>query len=131
VIRTAARLAAVAAVSVIMLVVVPGTAPATAPSTSIQILSAAHLVEPGGHVIVTIYYSCGPATLAAGSLNVSVTEPGKSGSSFQQATCDDQKHRLEANVGPGPFEAGSASASVSVTNTGLSTQNAQAEITIR
>ena len=78
-IRTAARLAAVAAASVIMLAVVPGTAPATTPSATIQILSQAQL-QTDGTVLVTVYYLCGPAVETAGTINVGVTQPtGKVG----------------------------------------------------
>jgi len=130
-IRTAARLAAVAAASVIMLAVVPGTAPATAPSATIQILSQAQL-QTDGTVLVTVYYLCGPAVETAGTINVGVTQPtGKVGSAPQVATCDDRKHKLTAHVGPGSFSPGSASAIVNLTNAGISFTSAQAEIKIK
>ena len=133
-IRTVARLAAVAAVSVIMLAVVPGTASATAPSATIQILSQAQL-QTNGTALVTVYYLCGPAVETAGTINVGLTQPtGKFGSAPQTATCDDRKHKLTAEVGPGSltgFEAGSASAIVHLTNAGISFASAQAEVTIK
>jgi hypothetical protein len=119
-----------------MLAVVPGTASATAQSTSIQILSQAQLLQPSGIVLVTVYYSCGPAALSAGTINVGVEQPtGKYGSSGgQTAICDDTKHKLTAEVKPGSltgFAPGSASAVVNLSNAGLSHQTAQAEITIK
>ena len=131
-IRTVARLAAVAAVSVTMLAVVPGTATATAPSASLQILSQAQL-EPGGTtVVVTVYYLCGPAFEQAGFITLSVTQPtGRIGSVPLEATCDDRKHKLEAKVVGGPFEPGSASAIAFISNAGISFVSTQAEITIK
>jgi hypothetical protein len=132
--RTVARLAAVAAVSVIMLAIAPGTAPATAPSATIQILSQAQLVPSGateGPVLVTVYYLCGPATAQAGQILLAVTQPGVKGASPATATCDDQKHKLTLEVGPGPFKPGSASAIADISNEGLSFATAQAEITIK
>jgi hypothetical protein len=133
--RTVVRLAAVAAVSVIMLAVVPGTAPATAPSATIQILSQGQLepMPPTGNIaLVTIYYSCGPAFHEAGTVQVAVTQPtGSAGTAPQPALCDDRKHKLTAKVGPGPFEAGSASAIVFLSNAGISTSTSQAEITLK
>jgi hypothetical protein len=118
-----------------MLAVVPGTASATAQSTSIQILSQAQLLQPSGIVLVTVYYSCGPAAAEAGGITVAVEQPtGKFGTSGSQtAICDDTKHRLTAEVIPSitGFAPGSASAIVNLSNAGLSHQTAQAEITIK
>jgi hypothetical protein len=137
-VRTVARLAAVAAASVTMLAVVPGTAPATAPSATIQILSQAQLETSGpsaGHALVTVYYLCGPATFGTAELAIKVTQPGTSG--FNKTplgtpvVCDDVKHKLTEDIGPGPFTAGPASAFARISNEGISYATAQAEITIK
>jgi hypothetical protein len=134
------RLAGVAAVSVIMLAVVPSTAPATAPSATIQIMSQAQIVtESGptfGDVRVTVEYLCGPATASTASLNIVVTEPGTKGQNILGGfvTCDDVKHKVTEDVGPGvpaPFTPGSASVVAKITNEGISYATAQAEITIK
>jgi hypothetical protein len=139
-IRTVARLAAVAAAYVIMLAVVPSTASATARTATIQILSQAQLVsEPGptfGDVVVTVEYSCGPAFGGAASLNITVTQPKSKGQNLTggTVTCDDVKHKVTEDIGPGapaPFEPGSASAIAQIGNLGVSFATAQAEITIK
>jgi len=109
-IRTVARLAAVAAVSVVTLAVAPATAPANTPSASLQFVKYAQL-QTDGTVHVTVYYLCNPGEFGSeGFFFVELSQPGTFGSTFVPANCNDQKHKLTVDVAPGPLTPGTASA---------------------
>src|SRR5438094_10560254 len=115
-IRTVARLAAVAAVSVIMLAVAPAAAPANTPSASVQFVKYAQL-QTDGTVHVTVYYLCNPGFSGSeGVFFVELAQPGTFGSAFVAANCNDQKHKLTVDDAPGPFTPGTASARAEVAN---------------
>ena len=116
-----------------ILALAPGTAPANTPSASLQFVNQAQLQE-NGSVNVTLVYQCLPGFLGTdGIVVVNVEQPGASGLAIDRpAKCDDQKHRLTLNVGPGPFTAGSAAAIGQVINdNGSSHAEKQAELTIK
>ena len=84
-IRTVARLAAVAAVSVVTLAVAPATAPANTPSASLQFVNKAQL-QTDGTVHVTVYYLCGPSSSGSGGgFFVELAQPGTFGFAFEGA----------------------------------------------
>ncbi|TMK40386.1 MAG: hypothetical protein E6G56_07820 [Actinobacteria bacterium] len=115
-IRPISRLAAGAAVSVAMLVGVPGTALAGGPSMTMQVQSQAQLL-PDGSAVLTVDYSCMPDVAGPGGVIIGELEQtGAVGGSFSGAICDDQKHQVTLDQAPGPFTRGPAAAFVSVQN---------------
>ena len=131
-IRTVARLAAVAAVSVVTLAVAPATAPANTPSASLQFVNKAQL-QTDGTVHVTVYYLCGPGSSGSGGgFFVELAQPGTFGFAFEGANCNDQKHKLTVDVSPGPFTPGTASARAVVFNSeDSSSAENEAELTVK
>ena len=134
-IRTVPRLAAVAAVSLVTLAVAPGPASANTPTATIQFVNQAQL-QPDGSALVSLYYQCNPGYFgsASGSVVVYMEQPGAFGSASTSANCNDQKHKLTLDLGPGPFTRGTATASANVLNGvafGSSFTNKQAELTVR
>jgi hypothetical protein len=122
-IRTAARLAVVASASVTVLALVPATAPAGtihSTSTSIQFVGYAHLQEDKT-ALVTVAYQCQPSTAApTGTVAVGLEQKGGTGIAVEHsARCDDQKHSVTLDVGPGPFKLGTAAAAAEVRNGGF------------
>jgi hypothetical protein len=132
VIRTVARLAAVASVSVVMLGLAPATAPANTPSASLQFVKYAQL-QTDGTVHVTVYYLCNPGEFGSeGFFFVELSQPGTFGSTFVPANCNDQKHKLTVDVAPGPFTPGTASARAEVANRDFTSfVEKSAELTVR
>ena len=134
--RTVARLAAVASACVTMLAVAPATAPANSctlcgTSASINFVGYAHLQEDKT-AMVTVVYQCQPNMAgSAGRIEVGLEQPGAQGFGPGIATCDDQKHSVTLDVGPGPFKAGTAAAAAAVTNGSFSVAERTAEIKVK
>jgi hypothetical protein len=133
-IRTIARLAAVAG-SLMVLAVVPATASANTPTATIQFVNQAQL-QPDGTALVSLYYQCNPGYFGStsGFVVVYMEQPGAFGSASTPANCNDQKQKLTLDLGPGPFTRGTATASANVFNGvafGSSFTNKQAELTVR
>ena len=136
-IRTVARFAAVTATSVTMLALLPAAASAnvTFHAGSIQYANKAQLQEDGT-ALMTFTYQCVPGfegfpEAESGRLEVRVQQPEAFGFAFAPATCDDRKHTVTLDIGPGPFKEGSAFANASLRNTGGVVAEKQAEIQIK
>src|SRR5947209_15971259 len=87
---------------------------------SIQYANKAALHEDGA-VLMTITYQCVPGfegfpEAESGRLEVSVQQPEAFGFAIAPATCDDRKHTVTLDIGPGPFRAGSAFADARLDN---------------
>ena len=113
-IRTVARFAAVTATSMTMLVLLPAAASAnvTFHAGSIQYANKAALQEDST-VLMTFTYQCVPGfefkpEEPTGFIRVFVQQPEAYGFVASPATCDDRKHTVTLDIGPGPFKAGSA-----------------------
>ena len=124
-IRTVARFAAVTATSVTMLALLPAAASAnvTFHAGSIQYANKAALQEDGT-VLMTFTYQCVPGIAfepeePTGAIDVSVQQPQADGFAFALATCDDRKHTVTLDIGPGPFKAGSAFADARLDNSAI------------
>ena len=135
-IRTVARFAAVTA-SVTMLALLPAAASAnvTFHAGSIQYANKAQLQEDGT-VLMTFTYQCVPGIAfepeePTGAIDVSVQQPEAFGFVASPATCDDRKHTVTLDIGPGPFKAGSAFADASLFNSNSFVAEKQAEIQIK
>ena len=135
-IRTVARFAAVTAAAVTMLALLPAAASAnvTFHAGSIQFANKAQL-QGDGSVLMTFTYQCVPgfeAPLAeSGRLEVNVQQPEADGFVFAPATCDDRKHTVTLDIGPGPFKEGSAFADARLENSTEFVAEKQAEISIK
>ena len=136
-IRTVARFAAVTATSVTMLALLPAAASAnvTFHAGSIQYANKAQLQEDGT-VLMTFTYQCVPGIAfepeePTGAIDVSVQQPQADGFAFAPAICDDRKHTVTLDIGPGPFKAGSAFADASLFNSNSFVAEKQAEIQIK
>ena len=136
-IRTVVRFAAVTATSVTMLALLPAAASAnvTFHAGSIQYANKAQLQEDGT-VLMTFTYQCVPGfegfpEAESGRIEVRVQQPEAFGFGFAPATCDDRKHTVTLDIGPGPFKAGSAFADASLFNSNSFVAEKQAEIQIK
>jgi hypothetical protein len=136
-IRTVARLAAVASASLTMLALVPATAPARSgvqsTSASINFVGYAQLQEDKT-ALVTVVYECQPSTLGpVGEVAVGLEQEGGKGEAVETAKCDDQKHSVTLDVFPGPFKRGTAAAVAVVRNAfdGFSVAETLAELQVK
>jgi hypothetical protein len=133
VIRTVARFTAVGAMSATMLALLPAAAPAnlTFHAGSIQFANKAQLQEDGS-VVMTVTYDCVPSFFGTeGSVEMKVEQPGTFGVAAVPANCDDRKHTVTLDIGPGPFKAGSAIATAILNDSTEVVAQKQAEIQIK
>jgi len=92
-------------------------------------------LQEDGTILTTFTYDCVPGFAftepSEGFLEVRVEQPEAFGATFAPATCDDQKHKVTLDIGPGPFKPGSAFAVARLTNSTEFVAEKQAEIQIK
>jgi len=130
VMRSVARLGAVASALVIVLALGPATVPASTPSASVQFVSQAQLQTTGA--LVTLSYECfsNVAGGSTGGIRVRLQQKGVFGTNSSTVTCDDQKHKLSFGV-LGSFKAGTALAEAVLNGGTVSAVTTQAELRLR